>query len=110
MINFSRKKLNEVPPEICRLALVVSLDTSLTQAAIHVFAYFSLNATATGYIATSTAPLDVGAALNINRATVFRAYAMLEKAGYITWDRAVGIEKARGIMGRIQIKVPDNLQ
>jgi hypothetical protein len=106
MSSFSEKKLSEVPPEIARLALKVALDTSLTQAAIHVFAYFALNATGTGYIVASTAPLDVSAALGINRATVFRAYAILEVAGYIVWDRAVGIERARGVTGRLQIRVP----
>jgi hypothetical protein len=110
MIAFSEKKLNEVPQEIAKLALKASLDTSLTQAAIHVFAYFCLNATLTGYIATSTNPQDVANAVGINRATVFRAYAILEKAKYITWDRASGFEKAQGITGRIQIRTAYSFQ
>jgi hypothetical protein len=40
MNSFSEKKLSEVPPEINKLSLRVALDTSITQGAIHVFAYF----------------------------------------------------------------------
>jgi DNA-binding transcriptional regulator YhcF (GntR family) len=104
MIVFTEKKLDEVPHQIAKLALKASLDTSLTQAAIHIFGYFCLNATATGYIIASTNPQDVADAVGINRATVFRAYAILEKAKYITWVRANGFEKAQGITGRIQIR------
>jgi hypothetical protein len=99
-------KLAEVPDIILRLVLLAATNTKLSQAAINIFGHFALNATASGYIATKTAPEDVAAALGFNRATVFRAYAALEDAGHIGGNRANGLERSRGVTGRVWIIVP----
>jgi ADP-heptose:LPS heptosyltransferase len=65
------RKLMGVPDIILRLVVIVATNTKLSQATINIFAHFALNSTATGYIATKTAPEEIAAALGINRATVF---------------------------------------
>jgi hypothetical protein len=100
------RKLMGVPDIILRLVVIVATNTKLSQATINIFAHFALNSTATGYIATKTAPEEIAAALGINRATVFRAYAALEEAGHIGWNRTNGFERFQGISWRVWIIVP----
>jgi hypothetical protein len=101
------RKLMGIPDIILRLVVIVATNTKLSRAAINIFAHFALNSTASGYIATKTDPEEIVATLGINRATVFRAYAALEEAGHIGWNRANGIERSRGVTGRVWIIVPD---
>jgi len=48
-------------------------------------------------------PDVVASTLGISKASVFKAYGLLEKYGYIKWERARGNERALGITGRIKI-------
>jgi CRP-like cAMP-binding protein len=100
------RHLAGIPNIILRLLLFVATNRKLSQAAIDIFAHFALNAIGTGYIATGIAPEVIAAKLGINRATVFRAYAALEEAGYIGWNRADARERSVAVTGRVWIIVP----
>ena len=58
-----------------------------------------------------TDPDTLAAKIGISKNAVFHAYNALQENGYISWQKAArGMERKRGITGRVRILVPSSAQ
>jgi DNA-binding transcriptional ArsR family regulator len=103
----SRMMAGEIPMPIVERLIEVATNTKLPTPAINVFALFASSADEAGNIAISTVPEDVGASLGLPRSTVYRAYKILNDAGYVEWSptRVAG-DRRRGLSGSMRIALP----
>jgi len=104
---------DDIPMSIASVLLKLAGDTSLKSVtAIHAGVLMGRHATPDGWVGSDESgrslsdPRNVATVLGYAPSSIAKAFADLEKLGYIEYRRASGHERRHGIHGRVRFILP----
>lgn len=110
--------VEDTPLPIIKVVLAALADTrvnslvavrALAAIAEHADEHGNIQPDASGKLVTD--PDVLAAKIGFSKNAIFLAYNSLQENGYISWQKAArGMERKRGITGRVRILVPSSAQ